>query len=151
MVHNMDCNLEDFCDLFLNDKAPIGSIWHHYLAFWNKRHEPNVMFIKYEDMKNDVKGMIRKTATFLEKPITDEQVDTLAEHVSFSNMKKNPAVNLQGFMDLKHGKDFYQRSGKSFIRKGEVGGWKESMSPELVKRFDDWIEENSRGTGLTFD
>lgn len=95
--------------------------------------------------------MIKKTAQFMEKDITEEQIDKLAEHLSFDSMKNNPAVNLQPLMDLKKGKDFYKRTGKSFIRKGQVGTWKECMSPELIKRFDDWIEENSQGTGLNFD
>lgn len=151
MLHNMDCTLEEFCELFINDKAPIGPIWNHFLGFWEKRHEPNVLFLKYEDLKRDLKGIIRKTAKFLEKQINDEQVDELADYLSFKNMKENPAVNLQPVMDYKYGKDFYERTGKSFIRKGEVGGWKNCLNEDLIQKFDKWIEENSKGTGLDFN
>lgn len=37
-----------------------------------------------------------------------------------------------------------------FIRKGKVGDWRNYMSEELSKKFDDWIEHNTRGTDLTF-
>lgn len=31
--------------------APVGPMWSHILGFWEKRHEPNILFLKYEDMK----------------------------------------------------------------------------------------------------
>lgn len=37
--------------------------------------------------------MIKRTARFLNKSITDEDVERLAEHLSFKNMKGNKAVN----------------------------------------------------------
>lgn len=151
LVHDMKASFEEFAELFLNDKAPVGSVFNHYLGFWRKRHESNVMFIRYEDMKKDLKGMIRKTAKFLEKPITDEQTNELADHLSFKNMKGNPAVNLKPIMDVRNGKDFFERTGKSFIRKGQIGDWKNFMTPELSEKFDKWTEENLRDTGLNFD
>lgn len=151
LVHDMKATFEEFADLFLNDKAPVGPVFNHYLGFWRKRHEFNIMFIRYEDMKHDLKGMIRKTAKFLEKPITEDQVDELAEHLSFSKMKNNPAVNLKPIMDVKNGKDFFERTGKCFIRKGQNGDWKNFMTPELSKKFDDWTELNLKETGLCFD
>ncbi|GLV32779.1 Sulfotransferase 2 [Carabus blaptoides fortunei] len=132
-------------------KAPYGCVWKNYLPFWNKRNEPNVMFIKYEDMKRDQKKMIRKTAEFLEKSVTDEEVDTLAEYLSFKNMKSNPAVNLERVVETRNDVHFSDELGKTFIRKGEVGDWKNHMTPELSKRFDDWTEENLKDTGLSFD
>lgn len=151
LMHNMNCTLEEFCELFLNDKAPIGPIWNHYLSFWEKRHEPNVLFLKYEDLKRDLKGIIRKTSKFLEKPITDEQVKELADYLSFKSMKENPAVNLEPLLNHKYGDNFCVRTGKSFIRKGEIGGWKNCFNEDLIQKFDKWIEENSKGTGLDFN
>ena len=37
-----------------------------------------------------------------------------------------------------------------FIRKGVVGDWKNHMSDELSHKFDEWIEVNSKETGLEF-
>ncbi|PSN58317.1 hypothetical protein C0J52_00106 [Blattella germanica] len=149
LVHNMSGTFEDFCELFLKDKVPIGPIWRHILGFWRRRHESNILFLKYEEMKRDQKGAIRKTADFLGKTMTDAQVDELAEHLSFQSMRKNPAVNLEGLMALKNGPE--QKPDLKFIRKGEVGDWKNHMSPEMAARFDAWTEENLRGTGLSFD
>lgn len=147
----MNATFEEFCELLIAGQAPYGGVWNHYLPFWNKRHEPNVMFIKYEDMKRNQKQMIRKTAEFMGKSVTHEQVDTLAEHLSFQNMKNNPAVNLERVVETRNDVNFSDEHGKAFIRKGEVGDWKNHMTPELSKRFEEWMEENMKDTGLSFD
>lgn len=37
-----------------------------------------------------------------------------------------------------------------FIRKGKVGAYKEEMSEEYIKKFDDWIEENLKDSDFKF-
>ncbi|KAL0276597.1 UNVERIFIED_CONTAM: hypothetical protein PYX00_004140 [Menopon gallinae] len=151
LIHNMKGSFEDFCELFLKGKAPIGPIWSHILGFWRRRHQPNILFLKYEDMKKDQAGAIRKAAQFLNKTLTEEEIQKLAEHLSFNNMRQNPAVNLEPIISRKMGPEFLKNNDIRFIRKGQVGDYKNYMSEELIKRFDKWTEENLRGTGLTFE
>jgi estrone sulfotransferase len=99
----------------------------------------------------DLEGVIRKTATFLGKTLTEPDVRKLSEHLSFKNMKKNPSVNLEPIMAKKNGPDFLQTTELSFLRKGEVGDWKNHMTPDMASQFDAWTEKNIRGTALTFD
>lgn len=54
-------------------------------------------------------------------------------------------------MAKKNGSDFLQSTELRFIRKGEVGDWKNHMTREMAARFDAWTEENTRGTGLNFN
>lgn len=85
--------------------------------------------------------MIRKTCEFLEKPLSDSQVEILTEHLSFENMKKNPSVNYEDIvsnMRNLHG-SFHD---SKFMRKGKVGSYKDEMTPEMVRKFDAWIEKN---------
>lgn len=147
----MDCTFEEFCELMLNDMVPIGSVWNHYLTYWNKRDEPNFLYLKYEDMKRDTPAAVRQIAEFLDKKLTDEQVEKVCDFLSFENMKNNPGVNLSALLDAYLGKDYLKRTGKAFIRKGEMGDWKNHMTPELSEKFDEWIEKNTKGTGLFFD
>jgi len=51
LIHGLHGSFEEFCDLFIQGKTPIGPIWDHILGFWEQKDEPNVLFIKYEDMK----------------------------------------------------------------------------------------------------
>jgi estrone sulfotransferase len=66
-------------------------------------------------------------------------------------MKKNPSVNLEPIIAKKDGSDYLQSTELRFIRKGEVGDWKNHMTPEMAERFDAWTEENTRGTGLNLN
>ncbi|XP_067007721.2 luciferin sulfotransferase [Anabrus simplex] len=150
LIHNLKGSFEDFCELFLRDRAPMGPIWNHILGFWSRRHEPNILFLTYEEMKRDLSGIIRTTADFLGKTLSENDVNRLEEHLSFGSMKKNPAVNLEPMLEKKNGPSFLRDSGLHFIRKGEVGDWKNHMSSDLAARFDSWTEENLRGTGLRF-
>ncbi|KAF5302063.1 hypothetical protein FQR65_LT08613 [Abscondita terminalis] len=109
--------------------------WEHVLYFWERRNWPNVLFIKYEDMKNDLAQMIRKVATFLEKTLTENEVLELMKWLDFETMKNNAAVNHNSL---------YKKSG--FIRSGKVGDHKKVMSDEVNKIFDSWIEENLKNT-----
>lgn len=126
-------------------------MWSHVLAFWQRRNDPNVLFLKYEDMKRDLPATIRRCAAFLEvnenQPLSDEQVVKLCEHLNFNKMQRNPAVNLEPIIS---GMDAASDSVK-FIRKGEVGDWQNHMSADMSMRFDRWIEMQSFGSDLTFD
>ncbi|RZB73451.1 amine sulfotransferase [Asbolus verrucosus] len=151
MFHHMDMTFEVFCELLMEGLTPLGPVFPHYLSFWNKRHESNMLFLMYEDMNKDLKGTLKKIADFLEKTYTEEEFDQLCDFLSFGKMRDNRGCNMEGILDTKHGQGFFNRIGDHFIRKGKIGDWKNHMTPELAKRFDDWIEENTKGTGLTFN
>lgn len=89
--------------------------------------------------------MIRKTAKFLDKPVTPSQVLGLCDHLNFSKMASNPAVNLDHIIGQNFDPD------AKFIRKGKVRDWQNYMSDDLAQKFDDWTEANTKGTGLKFE
>ncbi|KAK3926899.1 Luciferin sulfotransferase [Frankliniella fusca] len=152
LIYNMKGSFEEFAELFLQDKAPVGPMWSHILGFWEKRHEPNILFLKYEDLKKDLPATIRRTARFLGKQLSEDGVLKLADYLSFHNMKNNPAVNLELVMAKRRSRDVAAEKPEdlAFIRKGEVGDWKNYMTDQLVAKFDAWTETNLAGTGLTF-
>uniref|UniRef100_A0A023F9A7 Putative sulfotransferase n=1 Tax=Triatoma infestans TaxID=30076 RepID=A0A023F9A7_TRIIF len=150
LLHDFNGTFEQFCNIFLQGRAPLGHFWSHVLPFWNIRDEPNVLFLKYEEMKKDQRGIIKRTAKFFGKELTDEQVDMLEEHLSFKNMQSNPALNLEGLLKLRNGPEFKQEGDQNFIRKGKIGDWKNYMTEEISEKFDKWIEQNRQGTDLYF-
>ena len=93
--------------------------------------------------------MIKKTAKFLNKQITEEQIEQLKEHLKFSKMTTNPAVNLEEIMALKNENN--DDPNTKFLRKGQIGDWKNYMSKDLERRFNEWTKKNFKGTGFKFN
>ncbi|KAL1491372.1 hypothetical protein ABEB36_011979 [Hypothenemus hampei] len=150
MLHKLNEDFETFCDSFMNGSTVIGGVFDHYFSFWNRRQELDILILKYEEMRKDTAKTIRKMADFLGKPLKNSDIDKIVEFLSFQKMRKNKSCNLQMFMDSKEGEEFYEKSGTHFIRKGVVGDHKNYMSESMITRFDRWIDENTRGTGLQF-
>lgn len=152
LVHGLVGTFEEFCEIFLNDNAPIGPVWPHMLDFWSMRDEPNVLFLKYEDMKKDLASTIYLCAKFLgvENSITERDVSQMCDHLKFDRMQKNPAVNIKSYLNLPLNGDSEQNNVQ-FIRKGQIGDWKNYMSDELSARFDEWTQKHTEGTGLEFE
>ena len=93
--------------------------------------------------------MIKKTADFMGKDLNEEQIEVLSNHLSFASMKKNPAVNYEAAVEINQKFNLISAKG-SFMRSGQVGNYKEEMSPELIGKFDRWTQENLAGSGLSF-
>ncbi|KAJ9583706.1 hypothetical protein L9F63_021951, partial [Diploptera punctata] len=141
-------SFDDFLDAFLADVLVYSPFWDHVLDYWKLKDDPNFLFNTYEEMKKDLPGVIRKTAAFLGKEFNEDQVSQLADHLSFQNMRSNPAINLESFA-----KDERKRHGLSedpnlkFIRQGESGGWKKEMTPDMAQRINIWSRQRLEGTG----
>lgn len=89
-------------------------------------------------MKKDLRSVINKVANFLEKSLTDEQLDKMLKHLTFESMRENSSCNYE------FGLGTFFHSGK-FMRKGIVGDYKNLMSDELVQQFEEWISKNDKG------
>ncbi|KAF2892273.1 hypothetical protein ILUMI_13901 [Ignelater luminosus] len=137
---------EEFSELYLGGRAPYGPYWKSVFSLWEQRSKPNVLVITYNEMKENLQKVIKKVARFLKKPLTDEQIQELEEHLSISSMKNNSAVNLKELYKLVDEKYKLTTAKTEFIRAGKVGDYKSLMTPEVSAKFDAWIKENISGT-----
>ncbi|KAF2890732.1 hypothetical protein ILUMI_15441 [Ignelater luminosus] len=150
IAENYTGTFEEFCRLFLAGRVSFGPFWKQVLSYWEQRKRENLLFIKYKEMKDDLPAMIKKVATFLGKTFTEEEIQKLSEHLNFESMKKNPAVNHEEIFKILR-KSGYTTSNHSFLRSGKVGAFKSKLSPDMIKEFQTWSEENLVGTGLSVE
>ncbi|XP_060880987.1 luciferin sulfotransferase-like [Metopolophium dirhodum] len=143
-------HFEEFCKLFASDSVCYSPFFDHILGYWDRRDDSQILFLKYEDMKQDLGSVIRRTAQFLGKDMLDDQILVLENHLSFESMKKNRAVNHQSFNELFCRILNLSIGEGSSIRSGTVGEGKTKMTPEFVKIFDEWEEKCLGKSGLKF-
>jgi len=141
---NTAMSFADFFNNMLTGEGDYGPWWDHYLYFWKRRHDSNILFLRYEDMKRDLRGNVERIGRFLGKSLPAETLDAITEHCTFANMKTNPMANL-GYV-------YYDQDGPSnFMRKGKVGDWKSHFTVAQNEAMDAHIRDKLHGTGLQFD
>ena len=122
---------EFYTEWFNRDGFPIWPYWHHIRSWWQIRHLPNVMLLHFNDMKSDLEGTIKRVAKFLDIKIDPNSLPKIVEHCSFDYMKAHASeVTPRGGAMWKGG-------ATTFINKGSNGRWRDSLSREEIKAYDD--------------
>ena len=134
---------DQYAELFRNGRNPMGDYFYHLMSGWTRRDHKNLKFLWFEDMKSDLSTVLYEMCDFLGVKMTTKQVNQLEDHLHIDNFRKNNSVN----MTSNYSKE---KSNGSFIRSGKVGGWRQHFSDERVEDWRNWIEDNTKGTGLSF-
>lgn len=129
---------EEFLELFLQGKVMYGSYWDYLEQFHMVQAKyPNIKAIKYEELKHNMSEVLKDLCTFLDKPLSAEKLNKLEHHLQFSSMKDNPAINFDPNEQDTTDPNYKTADGAfTFIRRGETGAYKDEMSPEFIKIFD---------------
>lgn len=110
-----------------------GAVFGFLAAWWPLRHERNVIFMHYADMKKDHEGSVRKIAGFLGEDPTEDQWANILEYTSFQWMKRNESK----FEANTAGKVPILKSG-AMMRQGEIGKAKaDGMTDEISRHLRD--------------
>ena len=102
----------------------------------------NILFLKYEDMKEDLHSTVVKVAQFLGYSLSAQVVDRICEQTTFENMKSNPVANYSW--------DDRREGAQPFLRKGVIGDWKNYLSEAQSARLEEGCRQLAQ-KGLVFD
>ena len=50
-----DITYEQFAEAIFAGASHSGQIWDHMLGWWEQRHQPNVLWVFFEDLKTDLR------------------------------------------------------------------------------------------------
>jgi hypothetical protein len=136
----------EFFDRYLRGKVEFGSWFEHVRGWWRHRNDPNVLFLRYEDLLDNLEGGVRKIIAFCGFQIAPERMLAILERCSFAFMKQHESQ-----FDPVTGAAWEQGAqGKAFLRTGRAGDGKDQLSPEQAARFDRAFEKVLAPTGVDF-
>lgn len=117
---------DQFYDMFMKGRVRYGSWFKHVRDWGTHSKNNNIMFLRFEDLKEDLEREIRKIADFCEIKVQEERMPGILEECSFKCMKENQSkfdyiteVLVEAGIE----------SG-SFIRSGNVGDSKEYLNED---------------------
>ncbi|XVF54458.1 hypothetical protein PTKIN_Ptkin05aG0181700 [Pterospermum kingtungense] len=146
-------SFEDAFNMFCEGVLMHGPYWEHVLQYWKASLESpgRILFLKYEDMRNNTSFGVKRLAEFMGYPFSSEEekqgvVEKIIGLCSLENLR-SLEVNKRG---QQRPNSVFACKNELFSRKGKVGDWKTDMTPEMGDRLDQIVEEKFRGSGISF-
>lgn len=109
---------------------PYWGTLRHIQSWWDYRHLPNILFVHYNDLLSDLPGEIRRVADYLNIQVSADMLTSIAEAVSFQNMKENAEQIVPGVERI------FKGGAQTFINKGTNGRWREVLTDDDLKLYD---------------
>lgn len=132
----------DFFNVYMNHGHVSGDMLDWNLSWWKQRHLPNVLLVSFEDMKRDPRETVTKVSAFCGKGLDDDVIDRITKATTFDVMKDNPTTNYTEWVGT--------TMDQPFMRKGQVGDWKNYFTVAENEEFDRYIQDKVGDSGLTF-
>src|SRR5262249_26377353 len=100
-------------------------------TFWEFRHLPNLLFLHYADLSDDLDGELRRLARFLGAPIDERLWPELLAAASFESMRGRADELAPGahFKEWRSNADSFRGA-----RRGQGGGGVSAETPPLYDR-----------------
>jgi len=138
-----DPSFETVMKYALSPIADKGAMFKQLKSWWQAKDDPQIYFSFYEDKIRNPRGAVRDLATFLEKDLSEAQIDAILEATGISSMKST----YQNYKQEGRQQHFNVTGG---IRKGEIGGWKNQFTVAQSEWLDAQIEKHLGGLDLSF-
>ncbi|MBF0288096.1 MAG: sulfotransferase domain-containing protein [SAR324 cluster bacterium] len=123
----------EFFNLFLNGEVMYGS-WFEHVAGWRAhRKDPDILYLQYEDIKQDMEACLHQIIDFCRLDVPMKRFPEILEQCSFEFMKQHEDKfdHITGMM-LEKG---YKTS--AFIREGKASSGNEYLTASQLTQFEE--------------
>jgi sulfotransferase family protein len=138
---NVDFNTF-FFEEFLIGKTAYMDYFEYLRSIWPHKDDENVLLVSYEQMKQDLRGIIEKLAQFLDIDLINNKqlLDQVEKYSSLEYMKKSYNSS---FNDVLTQRDPGEHT-LNIVRKGIIGDWRSLMTDEQSRKFDAVVAEKTQ-------
>jgi len=107
----------------------LASMLHHVGTLWEVRERPNVVLVRYEDLKADLGGQMRRIADRLDIVVRDDLWPALVDAATFDRMRRRAAEVTPEIT-----KSLWLDSDR-FFHRGTSGQWRDLLDDEDLRRY----------------
>jgi len=103
---------------------------------------PKLLVVKYEDLRADTRGQLRRILEFFGQQPNDADLDDAVTFASIDNMRRMELENAQkagAHRSMKPGNADDPSSYK--VRRGKVGGWRDYVTEEQAEALDRQVRD----------
>ncbi len=108
--------------------ADDNNFLHIIATYWERRAQPNLLLVHFNDLKNDLSGEMRRIAAFLDIEVPEAQWDDVVDRCTFESMRGDGAKI--GPFDV-----MFEGGVKGFLFKGTNGRWRDVLTEDEVARY----------------
>lgn len=111
-----------------------GLHFQHVASFWERRHDPRVLLVHFNDLRTDLAGEMRRIAEFLAIDVPEADWEAVVERCTFASMRAR-SEEIGPFDQV------FEGGAQSFLYKGTNGRWREVLRPEELSAYTQRVAE----------
>ncbi|KAG1664488.1 Sulfotransferase family cytosolic 2B member 1 [Nymphon striatum] len=118
-----DGSMDEFFEYFHKGEVEFGDYYSH-LSSWYEQSHPNILFVTFEEMKENIKGVVENIVKFIGGEIEarasqDGFIDKLVKMSKFSEMQKLPQKEIM-------------KEGQAFVSQGKAGNFSNALNEDQL-------------------
>lgn len=106
----------------------------HIASFWERRYDPRILFVHFNDLKADLVGEMRRIATFLDVAVPEALWPAVVQRCTFDAMRERAA-------EIGEFEIAFEGGAKSFLFKGTNGRWRDVLTADEVAAYAKRVAE----------
>lgn len=118
---------------YFSDWLAAGTLFHTISSWWERREQPNVLLVHYNDLKADLPGEMRRIAAFVGSEVPEGAWPGLVQGCTFEGMRARSA-EIDTF-------DGFDGGAETFLFQGTNARWVDVLTDEELARYDQRVAE----------